>query len=294
MAVNIVFEGIESAGKTLMKNLLSEVLLETTPFTVATVGEPGGTELGKMIRHTLLTGEHAEHMHPRTRVLLYNADRNEMIENKIVPFNRDNPLGITVGDRSWASTIALQTVDGAEEEYINHVIAPFVAKYPTKYFLLDIHEDEAKVRLKAAEMMGREMNWRDRQPAEVYRLQRMNYLKLAKKYPDKFILIDAFKSPWELVYETRRLVLTELANNTPEARELALMSRDRFEFSDLQKIAHRYSEEKRFNVEDMLFAVLKARSEIGGPNQSELMEKMYADWRDMGLTETTGGRERRN
>lgn len=293
MALNFVFEGLEGSGKSLDTVLLTETLEKTTDFPVMAVREPGGSKVGSMIRYMLLEGDDAKNMHPRTRMLLYSADRNELLEKTIFPFNAEHPDGITIGDRSWASTLALQIADGAESDYTQAVQDFFISRYPSKFFLLDIHEEEAMVRLHASKYR-REINWRDKMPIETYAVHRRNYLDLAKRYPEKFVLIDGFKMPWEIIYETRNHVLSEVAQN-PNLRDRALKAIDEFAGEKFDSISAEIRERvnyKGFNEEGILDAIETSRKELGARPPEVLRAEMHEDWRALGLEGCTSGIER--
>ncbi|MEM7771120.1 MAG: dTMP kinase [Cyanobacteria bacterium P01_A01_bin.37] len=115
----IVFEGGEGVGKTTQiqtlytwlqddprvyrlqeKSLISEILITR---------EPGGSDLGKDIRHLLLdyTPQSAEEaIAPQTELLLYAADRAQHVEQYLRPHLEHN--AIILCDRYTDSTVAYQ------------------------------------------------------------------------------------------------------------------------------------------------------------------------------------------
>ena len=90
----VAFEGIDTVGKSTQIERLHTLY----PDALVTK-EPGGTPLGRKIRHILLN-EGA--IHPRTELLLFLADRAEHIEAVIRP----NLHRLILSDRSLVSGIA--------------------------------------------------------------------------------------------------------------------------------------------------------------------------------------------
>ncbi len=292
MAKNFIFEGIEGAGKTSATVLLSETLKATTDFPVMPVREPGGTKVGALIRHSLLSSDVGEEMHPTTRMLSYTADRNQLMEQVVFPFNRENPDGITIGDRSWPSTMALQKEDGADYEYTRLVQTPYINKYPTKIFLIDIHPAEAGLRLFVSGKQGREINWRDKLPIEIYEAHRKNYFKLMNDYPDRFVLLDGFKSQPELVYEARNLVLDEMAKDEL-LRERVLQAKAEFNEGQIKNFVEDKIGKQTFIDEWYVDSLEELRKEKGIPSKVELQQQMHQEWEDLGLGNLGGGKERK-
>jgi len=92
--VYIIFEGIDTVGKTTQINLLKELYLECI-----ITKEPGGTNFGKRVREILLNEKLKS---KRAEVLLFLADRAEHYEEVIKP-NLDK---LIISDRGLISGIA--------------------------------------------------------------------------------------------------------------------------------------------------------------------------------------------
>ena len=100
----ITFEGIEGSGKSTQRQLLLRWLGSQDISYVAT-REPGGTRIGKTLRHLLLTNDSMIASN-RTELFLFAADRCEHIEQVIKPaLNRGDWV---VCDRYVDSTFAYQ------------------------------------------------------------------------------------------------------------------------------------------------------------------------------------------
>ena len=99
----ISFEGGDGVGKSTQSRLLGEWLRGATGRDVVWTREPGGTELGTVLRQAVL---HGDHMDPRTEALLYAADRAHHVASLIRPALSRGDIVIT--DRYLDSSIAYQ------------------------------------------------------------------------------------------------------------------------------------------------------------------------------------------
>ena len=79
----ITFEGIDGSGKSTQARLLSEHLT-SCGRKVNLFREPGGTEIGELIRSILLDNTHGD-MSPITELFLYLAARAQITSRVIVP-----------------------------------------------------------------------------------------------------------------------------------------------------------------------------------------------------------------
>jgi dTMP kinase len=98
----IVLEGPEGSGKTTQAALLEEWLV-ARGVRVLRVREPGGTEAGEQIRAILL---HRGHLPARAEVLLMEAARAVLVEEKIRPALAAGVL--VLADRFALSSLAYQ------------------------------------------------------------------------------------------------------------------------------------------------------------------------------------------
>jgi len=95
----LAIEGIDTAGKTTQINRL-QARIPTALF----IKEPGFTSVGKKLREIVLFQE----IHSRTELLLFLADRTELIERVIRP----NRSKLIISDRSLVSGIAYGVAGG--------------------------------------------------------------------------------------------------------------------------------------------------------------------------------------
>ena len=104
----IVFEGVEGAGKTTQMHGLIHWLQASCFLRVGLVAtrEPGGTELGRGLRHLLLKQDAGEAVSDRAELLMYAADRAQHVETCLKPELSKGT--IVLCDRFTDSTIAYQ------------------------------------------------------------------------------------------------------------------------------------------------------------------------------------------
>jgi dTMP kinase len=101
----ITFEGIEACGKSTQSNLLVK-RLKMEGYRVRLLREPGGTAIGKEVRHTLLHSIRNFSMANETELLLMNASRAQLVREVIRPSLAAGE--IVVCDRFYDSTTAYQ------------------------------------------------------------------------------------------------------------------------------------------------------------------------------------------
>ncbi|MDL0104794.1 dTMP kinase [Campylobacter vicugnae] len=91
----INFEGVDGVGKSTQINMLKEIYKDAI-----ITKEPGGTELGLMIREYLINN--ASKISQRAEILLFLADRAEHYEKVLKP----NYGNLILSDRSFVSGLA--------------------------------------------------------------------------------------------------------------------------------------------------------------------------------------------
>ncbi len=106
----LVIEGIDGCGKTTQASYLSKWLphsgLMPKNSKLHLTREPGGTEIGKLLRKILLSNSIKTNPEPITELLLYAADRAQHISEFIEPALREGDW--VLSDRFSGSTIAYQ------------------------------------------------------------------------------------------------------------------------------------------------------------------------------------------
>ena len=186
----ITFEGPEGSGKTsVIKNVYD--YLTKRGYEVVLTREPGGTPIAEEIRNVILDKKNTN-LDARAEALLYAASRRQHLVEKVWPALREGK--IVLCDRFLDSSLAYQ--GGARgigvEEILNVNLFATEGFYPDLTFLLDIEPSLGLKRI--ASNKNREVNRLDLEKIEFHNKVRQTFLDLAKKYEDRYVIIDASKS----------------------------------------------------------------------------------------------------
>jgi dTMP kinase len=197
--VFISFEGIEGSGKTTQVKQLAQLLSQRgIPHTVTR--EPGGTPLGKLIRHMLLDPAHEE-MEALTELFLYAADRAQHTAQVIRPALEADQWVIC--DRFADATTVYQGYCRGQDLQLITQLNQWATRglWPKLSLLLDcpvkIGLNRARQRITAAALEGREDRF-ERQDHGFHRRVREGYLELAAQNPERFKILDATLKPERL------------------------------------------------------------------------------------------------
>jgi dTMP kinase len=193
----ITFEGIDGSGKTTQMRLLVQ-RLQTQGRDVLEAVEPGGTAVGRQIRHILLDAANQD-LRPTTELLLYFASRAQNVEQCILPALAAGQ--IVVCDRFTDSTLAYQGYArglGAETVLALDRIA-CRGLTPDLTLLIDLDLDTALARAHKRNAGGATDETRmDDQSREFHQKVRDAYLALAKQHAGRFRVIDGRGTPEEI------------------------------------------------------------------------------------------------
>lgn len=188
----ITFEGIDGCGKS-TQIALTESYCKSKGRETLIIREPGGTTVGEKIR-TILLDKKNDSMVPMSELLLYEAARAQIVEEKIVPALEAGM--VVICDRFFDSTAAYQGyARGLGPELIDELnnIATS-GRSPDITFYLDLSPEQA---LKRRLGRGEEEDRLEALGLSFQEKVRDGYLKWAEGR-DRIKIIDASVSPEEI------------------------------------------------------------------------------------------------
>lgn len=198
----ISVEGVDGAGKGVQIEKIVGYL-KGLGYDVLQTREPGGTIISEKIREVIFM----DNVDPLTEAYLFASARRQLVQEKILPALKKGKIVIT--DRFVDSSIVYQGKGrGLGMEFIEQLNAPAVSGcMPFKTIYLDL---EPEIGLKRIRVNGRESNRLDNEAIDFYKKNREGFLYLAKKYPDRYIVINANKSIEEVFNDIKESVLNPL------------------------------------------------------------------------------------
>ncbi len=206
MSLFVTFEGGEGSGKsTVLKKV--DALLREEGYETVLSREPGGTPISEEIRNVILDRKNTN-MDPRTEALLYAASRRQHLVEKIWPALKEGK--IVLCDRFLDSSLAYQ--GGARGLGIDEILK--VNEYATEgtlpdlTILFDIEPEKGLARIAANQ--GREVNRLDLEKISFHEGVRATFQSLAKRFPDRYVVIDASQPLESVVSDAYKAIKSRL------------------------------------------------------------------------------------
>lgn len=209
----ITFEGIDGCGKSTQFRRLQELLREAGVDYVAT-REPGGSEAGERIRNILIDSSDL-HLTPKAEVFLFLANRNQNLHAVVMPAVAEGK--VVLSDRHRDSSAAFQG-SGRELgiDWVDRLNDEACDDFPPDCtILLDISVATSRERARRRDTDAAQAKHIDRfeREGEAFH-QRIydGYQTLAKKYPDRYLVIDATAG----IEDVTQALVTALAQRYPD------------------------------------------------------------------------------
>ncbi|GAA4069069.1 dTMP kinase [Microbacterium laevaniformans] len=201
----VTFEGGDGTGKTTQATRLENWLREQQR-TVVRTREPGGTEVGVLIREIVL--HHRGEVAPRAEALLYAADRAQHVATLVRP-----ALGrgdVVIQDRYLDSSVAYQGAGRVLDAEQVRDLSMWATEgaLPDLTVLLDLDPAVARRRLDAAD---KPFDRLEAEKSAFHERVRDAFLALAAADPRRFLVLDAARSEDELAAAVRDRIRPLLA-----------------------------------------------------------------------------------
>ncbi|GAB4523056.1 MAG: dTMP kinase [Anaerolineales bacterium] len=209
----ITFEGPEGSGKTTQVPLLADFLRQAG-YRVLTTREPGGTPIGDQIRAVLSDLKNTG-MHPHTEILLFLASRAQLVAQVIRPHLAQG--GVVLCDRYADSTLAYQGYGhGVSLDVLQNLLRFATGGIaPHLTFLLDL-DVEIGLRRRAR---GGDWNRLDAYDLDFHRRVRAGYHQLVKAEPERWVVVDASRTPEEIQARLQDETIRRLGALVPGAEK---------------------------------------------------------------------------
>ncbi len=206
MKAFITIEGNDGSGKSTVIEGLKKVFEERGVDTVFT-REPGGSVIAEKIRQIILDPENTA-MDDKTEALLYAASRRQHLTETVIPALEQNKLVIC--DRFIDSSLAYQGHArgiGIEEVYnMNMFATSGMLPDLTLYILVSPEVGlSRKTHQKELDRLELEAN-------SFHETVYHGYLKIAKMFPERVVLIDGEASKEEVLRQTLEVIDKYLNN----------------------------------------------------------------------------------
>lgn len=203
----ITLEGPEGTGKTsVMKAVIAQLRLEG--YVIDETREPGGTPIAEQIRDVILNKKNTQ-LDPRAEALLLAASRRQNLVERIWPSLKEGK--IVICDRFIDSSLAYQ--GGGRNLGIEDVLAINLfateGSYPQLTLLFDIPPELGLKRIN--KNVNREVNRLDLEALQFHQVVRSTYLTLAKRFSERYVIIDASLPFDEVVANTYQIIRKRLS-----------------------------------------------------------------------------------
>jgi dTMP kinase len=192
MGLFITCEGIEGCGKTTQLELLGRALTRRGIACTLT-REPGGTPAGEAIRRLFLHSASAELL-PLTELLLITAARVQHVERVIRPALQagrvvvcDRFCDATAAYQGYAGGIPLETIDGCHRLFLDGMAPDLTLLFDCP---VEVGLGRSRARNRADGIEQTEGRFEAKDDAFHEKVRR-GYLALARRFPGRFVVLDA-------------------------------------------------------------------------------------------------------
>lgn len=201
----ITFEGNDGSGKSSVISAIKEELHNLNIDFIIT-REPGGSMIAEKIREIILDKENLE-MDPKTEALLYAASRREHLIHTVIPALKEGK--VVLSDRYLDSSLVYQGIArglGVDEIYNMNDFA-VEGCLPDLTIMLAVHPEIGMSRIK--KNRG-ELDRLELEQISFHNRVYEGYHTIAKRFPDRIVMINGEKSKEEVIEDAKKIVLQYL------------------------------------------------------------------------------------
>ncbi|HVM11082.1 MAG TPA: dTMP kinase [Actinomycetota bacterium] len=200
----VVFEGVEGAGKGTQIRMARDFLM-SRGIEVLVTREPGGTDLGERVREAVLDTSPSG-VDPRAETLLFAASRAQHVASVIRPALESG--SVVICDRYIDSSLAYQGAGRGlgEQDVLSLNAWATQGLFPDLVILLDVDVEEGLARA------GRDRDRIEAEDLSFHAKVAEAYLHIAEEHPERFVVIDASRSPQEVHEKVCEALLRFLEN----------------------------------------------------------------------------------
>lgn len=202
----ITVEGGEGAGKTSAIQAMMD-LIKQRGYPVIATREPGGIPIAEQIRHVVLDSRNTA-MDARTEALLYAAARRQHLAEKVIPALQDGVavlcdrfIDSSLAYQGYARGLGLEDVLGINRFAIEGWM-------PDLTLWLDVSPEVGLARINAD--AARELNRLDVESLAFHRKVREGYMRVAERFPERIVRIDAEQTPDEVLAQVSEVLNQKL------------------------------------------------------------------------------------
>lgn len=210
----ITFEGGEGAGKSTQISRLAARLRDGGAEVVVT-REPGGSPGAEAVRHVLLSGA-AEPFGPGMEAVLFAAARSDHVEQVIRPALERGE--VVLCDRFMDSSRVYQGVTGELDAGFMAALERVTVNgmVPDLTVILDLDPEEGLRRAHARRGQAAGPDRYEKETLDIHRRRREAFLEIARREPERCVVIDASDDPGTVHARITEAVLA-LAERASEA-----------------------------------------------------------------------------
>lgn len=202
----ITVEGGEGAGKTSAIQAMMD-FIKQRGYPVIATREPGGIPIAEQIRHVVLDSRNTA-MDARTEALLYAAARRQHLAEKVIPALEDGVavlcdrfIDSSLAYQGYARGLGLEDVLGINRFAIEGWM-------PDLTLWLDVSPEVGLARINAD--ASRELNRLDVESLAFHRKVREGYMRVAERFPERIVRIDAEQTPDEVLAQVSEVLNQKL------------------------------------------------------------------------------------